>query len=661
RLCSQAAAILMLATLVVAGIGYVWIGSQLFLALGALLLIVQWGVVQLNREGFHRAARVGCCACNSLLLYIGSNLLGERSGFFLFYLVGLASCLTIFSREEKWFRWGTLAWLLLLLVLALLLEVRLLTYWSASAAQQEAARWLLVPSAVAISGMLWIMQSREVEWLRREKQLQVLKLETIITSSDETVLELDEQWRLVNLWSREKEEQPLAPYLRRFRSVQDWLPPEMARAFDEIARNVLTKGTEQTIEYRSPFNGDWYLARLIPIPVNGTGGRHLLVRLRNIQEQQDRRSRWQVLDQWVRHHPEAIVFLDAAGFIQSCNPAAERLYGYTEAELKGQSAFIFRAEDNQNLQDVERQLVERCSCSGRGGQRRRYCSSFDVQFSLTVQLNERGERQGLVMMCRDSSETKRLEQQLRWSERRFKSMVEHVPGIVYEWYTHVDGHESGFNYISPRIRDILGFDPEQIKQDITLLSEAIHPEDQEAFLQSIQEAVRTRTRWEHQARLRLDDDPDNAHWLMGISAPVDWDDEQVVFHGVLMDVTAERQYRDELMAAKERAEAASRAKAEFLSIMSHEIRTPMNAIIGLTHLLLEENPRPEQVENLSTLRFSAENLLSLINDILDYNKIEAGKIELEQIEFDLHDLLRGVSRGAQYSGQEKGLQISETL
>src|SRR5690606_1070984 len=129
--------------------------------------------------------------------------------------------------------------------------------------------------------------------------------------------------------------------------------------------------------------------------------------------------------------------------------------------------------------------------------------------------------------------------------------------------------------------------------DITLLSGAIHPEDQEAFLQSIQEAFRTRTRWEHQARLSLYDDPVNAHWLMGISAPVDWDDEQVVFHGVLMDVTAERQYRDELMAAKERAEAASRAKAEFLSIMSHEIRTPMNAIIGLTHLLLEENPRPE--------------------------------------------------------------------
>src|SRR5690606_39923311 len=102
RLCSQAAAILMLATLVVAGIGYVWIGSQLFLALGALLLIVQWGVVQLNREGFHRAARVGFCACNSLLLYIGSNLLGERSGFFLFYLVGLVMCVTIFSRDEKW-------------------------------------------------------------------------------------------------------------------------------------------------------------------------------------------------------------------------------------------------------------------------------------------------------------------------------------------------------------------------------------------------------------------------------------------------------------------------------------------------------------------------------------------------------------------------------
>jgi signal transduction histidine kinase len=68
-------------------------------------------------------------------------------------------------------------------------------------------------------------------------------------------------------------------------------------------------------------------------------------------------------------------------------------------------------------------------------------------------------------------------------------------------------------------------------------------------------------------------------------------------------------------------------KSEFLSTMSHEIRTPMNAVIGTTNLLLSEDPRPEQLEYLNILKFSSENLLAIINDILDYNKIEAGKLE----------------------------------
>jgi signal transduction histidine kinase/ActR/RegA family two-component response regulator len=98
----------------------------------------------------------------------------------------------------------------------------------------------------------------------------------------------------------------------------------------------------------------------------------------------------------------------------------------------------------------------------------------------------------------------------------------------------------------------------------------------------------------------------------------------------------------ELQLAKEKAEKASMVKAEFLSTITHELRTPMYAVTGLTHLLLEENPKPEQKEHLRSLQFSGEYLLNLINNILDLNKLEANKVEIEKTTFNLKKRLNDV-------------------
>jgi hypothetical protein len=90
-----------------------------------------------------------------------------------------------------------------------------------------------------------------------------------------------------------------------------------------------------------------------------------------------------------------------------------------------------------------------------------------------------------------------------------------------------------------------------------------------------------------------------------------------------------------LKQAKLQAEQGLKAKNEFLSTMSHEIRTPLNSILGMTHLILRDNPRIEQKEQLNVLLFSANNLLAIVNDILDYNKIEAGKVNFEAIDMDM--------------------------
>ncbi|MDG2431259.1 ATP-binding protein [Flavobacterium sp.] len=99
---------------------------------------------------------------------------------------------------------------------------------------------------------------------------------------------------------------------------------------------------------------------------------------------------------------------------------------------------------------------------------------------------------------------------------------------------------------------------------------------------------------------------------------------------------------NELVIAKEKAEKASQARSEFLSIVSHELRTPLNAINGITHLLLEENPKKSQLHYLSSLQFSGNYLTTFINDILEINRIESNRVELEKISFNIKQLLENI-------------------
>ena len=122
---------------------------------------------------------------------------------------------------------------------------------------------------------------------------------------------------------------------------------------------------------------------------------------------------------------------------------------------------------------------------------------------------------------------------------------------------------------------------------------------------------------------------------------------------------------NELQLAKEKAEKASLVKAQFLSTITHELRTPLYAVTGLTHLLLEENPKPEQKEHLNSLQFSGEYLLSLINNILDLNKLEANKVEVEKVTFQLkkrlNDVLIALKKSADDRKNTLRLEYDESI
>lgn len=148
---------------------------------------------------------------------------------------------------------------------------------------------------------------------------------------------------------------------------------------------------------------------------------------------------------------------------------------------------------------------------------------------------------------------------------------------------------------------------------------------------------------------------DGAEFPMELAVTAINNDQELYFNGFIRDISSRKQREQELVQMKEKAEQAAKAKSQFLSVMSHELRTPLNAVIGITHLLLQSQPREDQQEDLRTLQFSGESLLHIINDILDFTKLDSGKVELSAVDFNLRELVQSLYQSFSFKAKEKGI------
>lgn len=188
-------------------------------------------------------------------------------------------------------------------------------------------------------------------------------------------------------------------------------------------------------------------------------------------------------------------------------------------------------------------------------------------------------------------------------------------------------------------------------QDIT------HPEDLAADLKLLQELVDGMRRFYQLEKRYLHRDGHVVWVRLTVSAVRDAGDKPVHFISQIEDITAQKQLEENLARARDQALEASRLKSEFLATMSHEIRTPMNGVIGMTTLLRDTPLSPAQAEYVRTIEASGESLLAIINDILDYSKIEAGKIELEVTGFELRQCVQDAVDLFAGQAQAKGIAL----
>ncbi len=257
----------------------------------------------------------------------------------------------------------------------------------------------------------------------------------------------------------------------------------------------------------------------------------------------------------------------------------------------------------------------------------------------------------LISLVRDITASRQARADLEESERRFRELVESMDDAVYVSTADRDS----FIYLSPRTQDLLGLTGEDIVSRPSSVRALIVPEDLQTLAQ--QEA-REHLGQPTDALLRMQVPGKGLRWMRHRTRTRHLPDGQARVYGLVSDVTDDHGQALELQRARDMAEAASQAKSQFMANMSHEIRTPMNGILGMTELLLGTPLNDKQRRFAQAVYRSGESLLEIINDILDFAKIEAGRLELANSDFVLRTLVEDTLELMAPRAHEKGLELS---
>jgi PAS domain S-box-containing protein len=363
------------------------------------------------------------------------------------------------------------------------------------------------------------------------------------------------------------------------------------------------------------------------------------------------RSSEQRLQTVVNTVSEGITFSDEKGHFEIFNNAMERItgYSYAEANTGDFSQLLYpnpadrqRALDGLKdlLEKKEMREVESTICSKSGEQRTVLISSRLIYL---------GGKKMFLSAYRDVTLRKMAQKALEESESRFRELYDDAP-VGY----HELDSQGRIIRVNRKELEMLGYSLKEMIGEYVWKFAADSITSQKTVKAKL---AGTQVPSGSYERIYMRKNGTKFPVLVDEHINKNENGEVTSIRTTIQDITRRREAEEALNVAKEAAEAANRAKSQFLAVMSHEIRTPMNGVIGMTDLLLTTELSREQHDFVETVRSSGEALLAIINDILDFSKIESGKIELEQHPFEVRECIEDVFELLAPKALEKSLDL----
>ncbi|MFD2035262.1 ATP-binding protein [Belliella marina] len=359
--------------------------------------------------------------------------------------------------------------------------------------------------------------------------------------------------------------------------------------------------------------------------------------------------------------PEAILITGVSGEIVFTNQQAQERLGIFDGIV---SRPMINTYDSKFTTDAAwishvKQLEQEKSIRYRSELIHTKGKEFPVEVSCNL-IEVHGEKY-IISFSRDITERIQLEKSLQDSSDFLLHLTEQVPGALYQFVLDRAG-EMKFSYLSPGIKTIFDLGENEINSvnDIGLIISKIHPEDIAKVLMTSVASAKKSTPWSCQFRVRNNGEG-GYKWVMGAAKPECMESGDVVWYGYLSDITEQKEFEESLKHAREVAEKASSVKSEFLSMISHELRTPLNAISGSVYSLLQDDHTSAQKSALTTINFAVDNLIIMINDLLDFQKIEAGKLNLEMNPLNVEEVIRQVVKGLEFHANDTQNELNMHL